>query len=376
MGPFSGPATSFHMRNRPYPFPSTEPDILMRKLGLCLFLAALTAVVFVGCSEDNKIPYFTLLHASSECGVAPLTIEFKASATGGNPFYHPTGCNNWLEITCDFDDGEATAAGSIVYHTFNEPGLYHVVVQAKDKDGDLSDPDGEYFIDVREDTLAIQAAALLDTTVVTEAFTCEEIQFNVVANSCGFDPETGDYFRFIYNWDMDDDDGTIHTGRSPLHTYGFDEAGQHTVVLRLVDPSKSTTRIDTVRIDIISGESDLEVTKSVDNATPNEAETINYRILVANNGPDDCYGIAIRDILPSRVTYVSDNPSKGDYDPESGIWEIGRLLTGRDVVLTITANVDAGTSGTTITNRAAVYASSRCDLNPDNDSSDAVIVVQ
>ncbi len=119
---------------------------------------------------------------------------------------------------------------------------------------------------------------------------------------------------------------------------------------------------------------DLDVAKTVDAANPAEGDTIVYTIAVTNGGPDDATGVEIADELPAGVTYVSDD-SGGDYDDTTGIWDIGEIANGAIVTITITATVDAGTTGSTITNTAAVQALDQIDPNPDNDINSAEITV-
>jgi uncharacterized repeat protein (TIGR01451 family) len=113
---------------------------------------------------------------------------------------------------------------------------------------------------------------------------------------------------------------------------------------------------------------DLAVTKGVDNATPNELSTINYTIVVTNNGPATATVIQISDVLPVGVTYVSDTPTQGSYDSFTGNWFVGTLTNSATATLIIEASVDAGTAGSTITNTASVSFLNQSDPNPANDS--------
>ncbi|NRA48168.1 MAG: carboxypeptidase regulatory-like domain-containing protein, partial [Phaeodactylibacter sp.] len=83
---------------------------------------------------------------------------------------------------------------------------------------------------------------------------------------------------------------------------------------------------------------DLELTKVVDNTTPNVGEEVTFTITVENQGPSDATGVAVRDNLPSGYTFVSSN---GSYDAGTGIWTIGALANGASVSLEITASVNA-----------------------------------
>ena len=119
---------------------------------------------------------------------------------------------------------------------------------------------------------------------------------------------------------------------------------------------------------------DVAVDKTVDNAAPNPGETINYTITVTNNGPSAARLIEITDLLPAGVTYLSDN-SGGDYDDTTGVWSAGTLPSSGSTSIVITATVDAGTEGTSITNTATITQTDRPDPDPTNDTDSADIDV-
>ena len=115
----------------------------------------------------------------------------------------------------------------------------------------------------------------------------------------------------------------------------------------------------------VGAAADLELTKSVDNPAPNVGGTVVYTITVDNDGPDNATGVAVEDVLPAGLTYVSDDGG-GAYDDASGIWTIGNLNVGNTATLQITADVVAAG---TFTNVAQVNLSDQYDPDstPDND---------
>ncbi|HMB71776.1 MAG TPA: hypothetical protein VKU85_20865, partial [bacterium] len=121
---------------------------------------------------------------------------------------------------------------------------------------------------------------------------------------------------------------------------------------------------------------DLAVTKAVDDPAPNEGGTVVYTVTVLNNGPDAASGVAITDLLPAGVTYVSDTASQGSYVSGTGLWTVGAIAAADSAVLSITASVDGGTAGTTVTNTASLTGSDQTDTNGGNDSDSAGITVQ
>lgn len=123
-------------------------------------------------------------------------------------------------------------------------------------------------------------------------------------------------------------------------------------------------------------EVDLEVHKTVDKSEPLEGDDVTYTITVTNNGPAHATGVKVKDKLPGGVTYQSDNAGQGSYDPATGIWNVGNLAVDKTATLTITAKVNDGTAGRTITNTARVKHSNPADDNANNNSASAVITPQ
>jgi uncharacterized repeat protein (TIGR01451 family) len=119
---------------------------------------------------------------------------------------------------------------------------------------------------------------------------------------------------------------------------------------------------------------DLAVHKTVDQPKPQENDLVAYTVTVLNNGPDGATGVVISDTLPLSLTLVATNTSQGDYD-SGGEWSVGKLLAGRAATLTLTATVQAGAAGQTITNTATVSASEQNDANSSNNSAGAPLTV-
>ncbi|MBQ4822927.1 gliding motility-associated C-terminal domain-containing protein, partial [Aquimarina sp. MMG016] len=126
---------------------------------------------------------------------------------------------------------------------------------------------------------------------------------------------------------------------------------------------------------IVGNDADLVISKTVNNSTPNEGDTISYTITVTNNGAAQATALLVNDLLPAGVTYVSDTPSVGTYDDATGDWVINTLNTGATAILTITATVDSGTSGTTI-NNVITFAMDQTDPDlTNNDLEEEINVV-
>uniref|UniRef100_UPI00260B6CC5 DUF11 domain-containing protein n=1 Tax=uncultured Aquimarina sp. TaxID=575652 RepID=UPI00260B6CC5 len=150
----------------------------------------------------------------------------------------------------------------------------------------------------------------------------------------------------------------------------------NTVTGVTLDQTDTNTTPDDPSEDItINNEVDLVVAKTVDNATPDEGDTINYTITVTNNGPARATAVSITDQLPTGVTYVSDTPSQGTYDDATGVWTIGDIDDSTVVTLVLEATVDAGTSDDTITNTVTGVTLDQVDNNTTSDDPSEDIVV-
>jgi uncharacterized repeat protein (TIGR01451 family) len=118
---------------------------------------------------------------------------------------------------------------------------------------------------------------------------------------------------------------------------------------------------------------DLAIAKVVNNALPREGDTVVYTLTLSNIGTGNANQVEVTDVLPIGVTYVSDD--LGTYDPVTGVWTAGQLKAGDQLILNITATVDPGTLGNTITNIADITNSNITDSVPGNDSSSVDLTV-
>ena len=116
---------------------------------------------------------------------------------------------------------------------------------------------------------------------------------------------------------------------------------------------------------------DLSVTKTVDKIVANYEELLNYTITAHNNGPDNATNVLVHDILPTGVTWISDD-SNGAYNPTTGTWTIPNLPNGTNTVLHILTQIT--TSNTTITNAASIE-NDAYDPNTDNNQANVTTTV-
>ncbi len=137
-----------------------------------------------------------------------------------------------------------------------------------------------------------------------------------------------------------------------------------------IDPSND---VDTASVKVQSV--DLSLTKNVDDPAPSEGATVTFTIEVTNAGPDEANGVEIIDALPAGVTYAGSSASSGFFEDLTGTWYVGRVQVGAPETLQIQAKVDAGTAGSTLTNKTWLAATSPEDVDPSDDAAEASVTV-
>ncbi len=217
---------------------------MKRALFLLLPAVLLVLIALVGCTDETN-PKFTRLKVYPDCGIAPMNIEGLAIISGGDESGDPTGGNNNLEISWDFDDG-SNGSTSITYHTFEQPGEFNIVVTGTDPDGKTTTI--SHMVQVLADTMSV--AALTNFSGGT-ATVNDTVRFDVLAQSCEIDPDNdNDYRNLIFDWDMNDGTDTHYESRRPR--YQFTTAGTYDVMVSVTFPAMAISRRDTVQL-VITG---------------------------------------------------------------------------------------------------------------------------
>ncbi|WP_433810950.1 Ig-like domain-containing protein [Flavobacterium johnsoniae] len=85
--------------------------------------------------------------------------------------------------------------------------------------------------------------------------------------------------------------------------------------------------------------SDLQITKTVDNLNASVGTNSTFTITAANNGPYRATGVTVNDVLPAGYTFVSASPSIGTWTSPN--WNIGNLANGASATLSIVALVNS-----------------------------------
>ena len=80
--------------------------------------------------------------------------------------------------------------------------------------------------------------------------------------------------------------------------------------------------------------SDLDVEKTVDDSQPEYGDYVYWTIVVTNSGPDIAHNVIVQDKLPTGLVYISDD-SEGEYDHQTGMWNVGILDVGEEASIEI-----------------------------------------
>jgi uncharacterized repeat protein (TIGR01451 family) len=63
---------------------------------------------------------------------------------------------------------------------------------------------------------------------------------------------------------------------------------------------------------------------------------LTYTLTLSNDGVDTATNIEVKDVLPARLSYQSDNGA-GSYNATTSIWTVGTVGAGKSTSLTINA---------------------------------------
>ncbi|WP_344789461.1 hypothetical protein, partial [Postechiella marina] len=105
---------------------------------------------------------------------------------------------------------------------------------------------------------------------------------------------------------------------------------------------------------------DLVTVKSVSPTTASIGDNVVFTITVSNIGASVDKNVTLSDVLPSDVTFVSDN-SSGAYNPVSGLWTIGDIASSGSASIEITATINSQAAGGTVTNTTSAASGDYTD---------------
>lgn len=181
-------------------------------------------------------------------------------------------------------------------------------------------------------------------------------------------PSQGTYDSTSGVWTV----GTINTGANAtlqiVVTVATGGTKLNTAQVRSVDqfdvdstPNNSVaTEDDQASAPLTPPTIDLSLQKSVNNTAPQVGQNVVFTVILTNNGPSNGTGIAVTDVLPTGMTFVSSTPTQGTYNSTTGLWTVGGLNAGAMVTLNITATVATGGNKT---NTAQVSAADQFDID-------------
>ncbi len=84
---------------------------------------------------------------------------------------------------------------------------------------------------------------------------------------------------------------------------------------------------------------DLALSKTVDDPRPNVGDVIAFTVTLGNSGPNNATSVRVTDLLPAGLSFVSDTPSQGAYNPTTGPVNAGTVSTTVPQTLLILARV-------------------------------------
>ena len=167
--------------------------------------------------------------------------------------------------------------------------------------------------------------------------------------------------------DLDKDAQVILTVQATVRENGNFTNTARVTASDVFDPNEGD---NTASASIVAQSSDLAVTKTVSDATPNVDDEVTFTISILNNGPDAATGVEVTDQLPSGYDFVSANTTFGSFNSSTGIWAVGSIGNAQTAVLNL---VGKAKSTGSYNNTATISASDQDD--PDTDNNDATVNV-
>jgi uncharacterized repeat protein (TIGR01451 family) len=105
-------------------------------------------------------------------------------------------------------------------------------------------------------------------------------------------------------------------------------------------PANPPDQDDEAGADIVAA-ADLSLTKLLTTAPASVGDVATFTVTVANGGPAPATDVAVADLLPPGLAYVSSTPSQGTYTAGTGAWSVGTIAGSASATLTVQARVTA-----------------------------------
>ncbi|MBP6006009.1 DUF11 domain-containing protein, partial [Candidatus Saccharibacteria bacterium] len=341
--------------------------------------------------KDKPVYICKDLDASVTIGQAPLAVEFTGIGQVVN--------TNITNYQIDFGDGQNDTNSSGVFsHTYQKAGNYTASLVIQTVDGKTAVTEAcKVVISVSEQPIDLELDKMVD---VTEIALGDQMTYTLTLENKGPGDATGvevtdklpSEVEYISS---NAPEGTSYDPATGIWTVGQIAKGQTktlTITVKVIKEVKITnvaevTKADQEDVDSTPGNHDpieddqdkvvvnpvdntidLELDKSISTNSTGKGGVLTYQISVTNKGPADATGVKVSDKLPSGVSFIS---ADGQYDPATGIWELGELNAGQTKTLSIKVKVDKTCENKTITNTAEVAKADQEDIDSTPSNQDA-----
>jgi len=152
------------------------------------------------------------------------------------------------------------------------------------------------------------------------------------------------------------------------------------IVVAVTDDGGNTSNIATAFMQVVAVDmptTDLLTSKTLTSgdSEPAVGDQVTFQILVSNVSAENATNVNVTDELPAGLNFDTFNASQGNYDETTGIWAAGDIVAGSFAAITITATVEVGFEGQTITNEVTSVTADQQDSNPNGDDLDETIIV-
>ncbi len=196
--------------------------------------------VFVARISTDAAPLTASAAASPGSGLAPLTVNFSAGASGGTGVYD--------SYSWDFGDGSPHASGKNPSHTYTVGGTYTATLTVTDSMGATASAPVEVTVEATC-SIGCTATAPLMTSVLGTT-TLEPVPFSATASPSSDCPLTPAFL-----WEFGD--GTTSTEQNPHHAYP--EPGIYDWTLTVTLAENACYRHGTVAVTDLSGFAGMQV---------------------------------------------------------------------------------------------------------------------
>ena len=169
-------------------------------------------------------PMRVVLTANQTTGDVPLSVAFVANVSQGRTPY---------EISWDFDDGTFAENLTSINHTFYTAGVYNVLLQVTDRDGDML----ERGIQI----IATEPPVIGNLTgFISHSGQLDPVNKDMVASVEFYGSANGGEGPYTFTWKFGDDTG--ESGATILHEYAT--SGEYTVELIIEDSAGRTLQLE------------------------------------------------------------------------------------------------------------------------------------